>query len=94
MAYAVFILAMCFLFVYGFRLMARLDRFLSPSGKESLSQSECAGKPHTFRQFFILYFSGESCATSRRRGFNGFRHFGKKEKKTKSSGQKCSGFTE
>ena len=60
MADAALILAMCFLFVYGFRLMARLDRFLSLCGKDSLLQPEYTGKTHMFRQFFILYFSGES----------------------------------
>ena len=78
MADAVFILVMCFLFVYGFRLMARLDRFLSPSGKESLSQSECAGKPHTFRQFFILYFSGESLRCIAQTRFQWFPPFWKR----------------
>ena len=56
MADAAFILSMCFLFVYGFRLMARLDRFLSPGGKDSLLQPEYPGKP--LRQATVVLPSG------------------------------------
>ena len=65
MTNAVLILMVFFLFVYGFRLMARLDRILSRGGKESLCHPERAGK----RGVFALYFSGESLRTLSRRLF-------------------------
>ncbi len=56
----ILILVICYLLVYGFRLMARLDRFLFPAGTENLLRAECAGKHNVFLAVLILYFSGES----------------------------------
>ncbi len=60
MADAALILALCLLFVYGLRLMARLDRFLSFSKNESTCQPRFERKTNILRAVFVLYLSGKS----------------------------------
>ena len=54
------ILIVCLLFLFGFRMMARLDHFLSSTGSSTPDNYADPHKTSSLRRFFALYFSGES----------------------------------
>ena len=58
MADAEWIAAVCVLFVYGFRLMARLDLSLSSRSKRGDLRSRCPESMPVMRRLLCMYFSG------------------------------------
>ncbi|MBO7358707.1 MAG: hypothetical protein J6U72_02675 [Clostridia bacterium] len=60
MADAEWIAAVCVLFVYGFRLMARLDQSLSSRGKRGEWRFRCPESMPVPRRLLCMYFSGAS----------------------------------
>ena len=60
MTNGIWILIVCLLLLFGFRMMARLDHFLSSAGKSTPDNYADPHRNSSLRRFFALYFSGES----------------------------------